>query len=706
MNSKIKSKLAYLLLFLFSFIFFSPLTSEFLVMGNDFDQVYYAYKKYIFEFYQEGEIPLWSPVEGAGYSLVFNPFAQFFYPPSWILYFFLNFFGTFSLYHYLIYNIFFVSLFSLFNFQWLKSLRIFNKRNCFLVSLLIPCCLILSNFLRFPNAILTIAWFPLLLTGINYSCFENKKIKSFILIFLSTLLIFTAGYPYIVIYMFIFCFFYSFFIYLFFNKKINFFLYLFKILLPIFMVLLVLSPWLYGVVKTLAITQDRNIASYNFATQHIFTIRDYIASLTFPIAANTEGRFFFGTIITFLVFYFVFTKQKKIIINNNHKFLFYFIITVSVTTIIIGSANNIFFEIIWHKISPIQHLRTWPRINILLLPIIVLILTYSLELIENKKFEFNDKKIIYFLLILIFSIQLFFYLNDIKDMYWYQWHEKRYSFAKEYFDNFFSILFEFNKGLINLFISIILLIFFRFIFFSEKIIKEKKKILLFFLIIFSVIFEQFLNSNIQWSLKEWKTKNTDMPYFAKEEFKKNFLKPRNSDRVYGNHYFRDNQFSINMYWNWGNVYHNKIFWKYFTDFRGKFNDNGFNKEKGHVYKFFGLDQSAKKVFFHNNINEKNIVKFVDQSAFFEKNNNCKYKYKEIKNNKIIIEFNCDSKGYLSYIDNTDPFWIAKLNNKNIKIEKLFHTYKSIYFDKGNNILVLNYKPFKIIFYKLFKKKLI
>ena len=33
-------------------------------MGNDFDIVYYSYKKYIFELLDEGVVPLWSPYEG------------------------------------------------------------------------------------------------------------------------------------------------------------------------------------------------------------------------------------------------------------------------------------------------------------------------------------------------------------------------------------------------------------------------------------------------------------------------------------------------------------------------------------------------------------------------------------------------------------------------------------------------------------------
>ena len=83
------------------------------------------------------------------------------------------------------------------------------------------------------------------------------------------------------------------------------------------------------------------------------------------------------------------------------------------------------------------------------------------------------------------------------------------------------------------------------------------------MIFLSVVSEQFLNSNIQWSLKEWKTKNTNLEYSAIENLNKNFDNPRSKNQVHGNNYFRDNVFSGNNFLNWGNKFHNKIFWNYF-----------------------------------------------------------------------------------------------------------------------------------------------
>ena len=60
------------------FILLAPFTFKYLDIGNDFELYYYVYKKYIFELLKLGHIPLWSPAEGSGYSLVFNPLTQFF----------------------------------------------------------------------------------------------------------------------------------------------------------------------------------------------------------------------------------------------------------------------------------------------------------------------------------------------------------------------------------------------------------------------------------------------------------------------------------------------------------------------------------------------------------------------------------------------------------------------------------------------------
>ena len=195
-----KSKfIIYSILGLFPFIFLSPFTFKFLEPGNDFELYYFVYKKYIFELIINGHLPFWSPVEASGYSLIYNPLAQFAYVPSWIFYFICYFIGELSKYNFVIYTIFAISIFNIGLFNFLKSLE-FNTSEA-LVSVLIICMgLKINELLRFPNALHTFAWFPWILYGINLNLHFNNYRKSFIIISTSTLFILTAGYPYYIFY--------------------------------------------------------------------------------------------------------------------------------------------------------------------------------------------------------------------------------------------------------------------------------------------------------------------------------------------------------------------------------------------------------------------------------------------------------------------------------------------------------------------------
>ena len=680
------------------------MTSEFIVIGNDFDLIYFSYKKYIFEFIQDGRLPFWSPVEGAGFSLIYNPFAQFFYLPSWFLYSISLIKGSFSLYDYLIYTIFGISIYLVGQYQWLKSFNYFSKKNIILITLLVPTILIFSNFLRFPNAIHTICWLPYLLLGINYSASNKNIFKSSLLIFFSTLFIFTAGYPYFIIYIFVFVCFYVLFILfakdLNFKRIINFSL---KIFFPSFISLLISLPWFYGVSKTLELAQDRNLFDFDYATAHSFNFLDVLGSWFYPIISNTEGRYYFGIILSFLVirylFYFLANLNKTDIFEK--KIFIFALLSFLVITSLASSKDSIIFTFIWSHVDFIQNMRTWPRINILLVPIIsilsLLSLNFFLNEIRNISLQkINLKKILFFsnlILILILSLQLWFYSNNVVDPYWNTWHEKRFIFAENYLSYPLNKLVMFGDGRINIIATIITILIINVVyFFSRKINLIYLNSFIFVFIFLSVVSEQFLNSNIQWSLKEWKTKNTNFEYSAIDNLRKNLIKPRSSSQVHGNNYFRDNTFSVNNFLNWGNKFHNKIFWDYFRK-------NGDLKEitdyeKDLVYEFYGLNTSNRRIFFSENINFRDPVSFIEHVKNFESLNNIEYKITSFENNKISIEFYSNNEGWLNYIDNYDIFWTARINGDLVAIEKLMNTYKSIKYSPGNNILDFKYEPFK------------
>jgi len=701
-----KSSIAYILLIFWPFIYFFPLTSEYIVMGNDFDLIYFSYKKYIFEFIQEGQIPLWSPSEGSGFTLIYNPFAQFFYLPSWLLFGICMLKKTFSLYDYLIFTISGISIYLIGQYQWLKSFKIFSRENIFLITLIVPTILIISNFLRFPNAIHTFCWLPFLLLGINYATNSSKKIKSALLIFFSSLFILTAGYPYFIAYIFLFVSLYILLIIL--LKKIelkNIYFLFVRILIPSIIALLISLPWLYGVVKTLSIAQDRNLNNFEYSTGHEFNFLDIIGSWIFPISSNTEGRYYFGIIISFLIIKWVvdiFKNSKKLKTQELYIVIFSFLSFLLISSLA-SSGNSYLFIFLWEKIDLIKNMRTWPRINILMVPLVSLIFLISLksfllnlkELTDNKikkyKYNFISTNFIFFIIIII---QILFYFNDVRNDYWYTWHEKRVLFASE------NLFFPLNKivmmsdGRINIFSSFISIIIINYIYLNiDKLNYTKFKKIFLYSILLIVSFEQFINSNVQWSLKEWKTQNTEKIYNADYTLKKTFNSPRLSKQVHGNNYFRDEAFTINNFLNWGNKFHNKIFWKYFNQ-DGSLKKNLSEKQIKNILIFFGLDKFNKKIFFSSNIYFNNPVDFIDESLTFEHKNIKTYKINNFGNNFIDIEFTSVEDGWITYIDNNDIFWHATINDIEVEISSLMDAYKSINFLSGKNKLKLNYEPFR------------
>ena len=148
---KLKIKFSILIILIWPYIFLFPITFGIIGIGNDFDLIYFSYKRYIAEMLANGIIPLWSPVEATGISLIFNPFAQFFYVPGLINYFYHFVTGSLTLHIYAIYTISAISIFSLGTYFWLKSFK-FNNSISFLSALLIACSLKVTELLRFPNA--------------------------------------------------------------------------------------------------------------------------------------------------------------------------------------------------------------------------------------------------------------------------------------------------------------------------------------------------------------------------------------------------------------------------------------------------------------------------------------------------------------------------------------------------------------------------
>jgi len=704
-NNILKNRLLILIIFIWPFVYLFPLTFGFLAVGNDFDLIYFSYKRYIAEMLSAGIIPLWSPVDGNGFSLIFNPFAQYFYIPGWTLYLVHFITKNLSLHTFLLYTIFAISIFSLGIFYWLKSLKI-DQTIAFFSSLIIACSLKVTELLRFPNAAHAAAWMPWILYGINLMIEENKK-KSLLVIFFSNLFILTAGYPYFIVYslflfipyiLFIPFIFYDYNILKFNSKTINFY---FLIFLTFVSSYLVAMPWLLKVRNLMSRLVDRTENNWDYATEHAFNWKDSIGSWVFPPASSTEGWYYSGIIVSFIIFFGLITvllNQKKISYFDKRIFI-YSLIFILLITYFSWNKYSVLFTWSWENIPLIGSLRTWPRINIIIVPFIILLFSLSLKFLTEyfkKNIKEDKSRIIKFLVgifIFVSIIQYSFYLFDFQnEEYWNFWQEKRFSTAINSTPVLVGNILKLYDGPIYLIFGILSTIFLITVSLNKKI--QNNLNFFYTSILLIVALELFVISNIQWGLSEWKTKfyKTENPL---EKLRNGFISRRIIDTVKGNEYFRDNRsFNVNYPDNYGYDKHAKNFSTYFKRYNGLKNNNISDEEIRLVNFFYGASSEAKKIFLSSSLDHRNIVSFIEDSISFEKTNDIQIKIiiDEYDGNNLAIEIVSDKEGWLSYIDNWDYGWIATVNQKKVPIYKLLESYKSIKIKKGFSKVKFQYKP--------------
>ena len=689
------------------FIFLFPLSLGIIVMGNDFDLIYFSYKRYIAEMLSVGVIPLWSPSEGSGMSLIFNPFAQYFYIPGWINYLIYFITESLTLHTFLNYTIFGLSIFSLGIYKWLRSLKI-NLYICAIVAILIVCNLKLTELLRFPNAVHSAAWFPWILYGINSIAHNGKFWRGFLVIFFSNSFLITAGYPYFIVYsLFLFGFYIAIVCPIFLVSDKNnfkivsiFSLYI-KNIIPFALSYLLALPWLLNVKFFLKNLVDRTENNWEFSTEHNFNWIDTLGSWIYPPASTTEGWYYSGILISILIIFLITLLFRKDFISNIDRklilFSFFFIIFITYFSWV---QSSFLFKWSWENLPLIGSLRTWPRLNITLLPFIALLLAYSIKYIElilreNKKIKSSVVTFILISFSLIF-LQVCLNIFDIKDAeYWGYWQKLRFEYAIESTPNIIGYFISLYNGEIYIIFNIISLILISILFIKRKKVNLRKfKLLFIFLLIFTVSAELFIISNLQWGLDKWKTNyvQTSNPL---DELRLAFNKKKIIDTVKGNEYFRDNKrFNVNYPDNYGYNSHAKNFTKYFERYGGKIKEGVNETDIYYVKKFYGNSEPYKKIFFSENIKYENIVNFMKDSDLYEINSNFNHRIllEKYDGNNVEINITTDQMGWVSYIDNWDRDWEAYVNNDKVEIYKLLGSYKSIKVKKGFSNIKFQYKP--------------
>jgi hypothetical protein len=683
-------------LYLFTHVF--PIKGQYTAIGNDFIPLYYRYKVYLLASLADLHFPFWAPSEAAGFPFYISPFPQAFYPLNLLLVVWYKLLGGYNPIDHQIFTVLGISIFALGLFMWLRLVNT-NIRAVVFSVLVMSVSFKMTEILRFPNAVHSAAWYPWILyalTRILLSQSLRKAVLSGILLTLFLICLFTAGYPYYIYYsLFLFVPYILVFVIkplrlrLLHVQTVHWKRVLGTLAVVGIVSLLICGPYLLGIKHLMSETTDRSGKDFKYSTWCKFSVEDSLGSLVYPPAAQAEGWYFFS-ITGFLLILMYLAGGKVINEGSDETSCFkepvlasgiradlwtklFLVLWICLISYITYGAKSHLFILLWKFMPGFSYLRAWPRLNIILVPILAWLLSLAYASFESVISGKNaDRKhpwvsspitVAIAAYAVVLGFQLYMYLTNIYDTYW-----------NEFFNHLSPQRIKFivyGAVAFGAVLTIVIL--------STKTRFESSRsltVVLIILVVVAVLEMRPVGMHI-WTSRGRALKNRVNLDVAKI----NWLSFRFCRTDYGSTIpYTGNTiplrpiFSVGIVPNW--------YFSRYTSFLKETED-----EIDIRRTLLGVTD-GRKVFFSESIKHPTIRSFLqDADRYKPAGQPLSYTGDELR-----WRVNAPVAGYLSFIDNWDQNWRVCVDDKPAEIELLFGTFKSVRLSEGLHQVRFYYRP--------------
>jgi hypothetical protein len=672
--------------------YFIPFQGTYTAIGQDFYPFYCKYKLYLLAHWANGCLPLWSPSEAAGYPLFSSPLAQYFYPLNILLVLWYKLAGGYSPIDCQMFTIFGLSIFGLGLYYWLKLLN-GNLRAVLFSVLIMMVSFRLTESMRFPNGIHTAAWYPWILYAltriVRASSIKNTITPCLVLIF-SVVCMTTSGYPYFV--------YYSIFLLVPYavmlslkptrlviagQSNIQWKAVLSALGLAGCAISLLCMPYLICVMRLMKMTYNRSGASFDFSTRHAFTAQDSLGALIYPPLSQAEGWYFFsltGVLLIVLLFVWIFLSPKDISLPSNAAFsiqplhrkylCLLLVIWIALISYISYGRESYLFKLLWYIMPGFSSLRVWGRINIILIPLLAWLLSIAYaafeDIIENRwanSSSISKKRKTLLILIaagtyfIILCVQIYLYCNNINDPYW-----KIFSGSPTNSRIVFLVL-----GGLGFSALLSFLIFGKWI--ADRV--KHHQLFMFGILWLIAAAEMWPVGAHTWLIRPYPPQQRTQINPASFHLK---AFTRNRTEISGT-------ISLEPYYN---IVPGSPSW-YFDRYIRFLNTT--ENEKQYRDILLGV-KGGRHIFLSASRLHNSISSFLNDSVRFQDTG----KMISYTGDELVWELVMPINGYLSFIDNWDPYWKAYVDGKETPIELLFGTFKSIPLTPGKHQVIFRYEP--------------
>ena len=683
-NNSIKPVLPWAICILFPILFLTPRLWVFgdhiYTVGNDYVPLY-AYKVYLLDFLVNFRMPFWSPSESAGFPFLASPLTQAIYPLNIPLAIYYWWHGSYGLIDHTWYSALGISIYACGMYAWLRQFR-WKDTYALIASIITSIAFPLPELLRFTFAIHNFAWLPWILfylTDLFKNPLEKKSLRYYLGLGFVLFSFITASYTYYVFYSIFLLI--PYFVFLLLNpcrRKLGFPEWKFTIK-PIMRLLVIglitsvlLSPYLINIVVTLFQVTGRGIRDFDYSTQHIFSWIDILGSFVYPPVASAEGWFYIGIIpLSLLINYFISLKPDP---NKNDQEQWYRspAVKISLAGLIVFilslamGRDSIVFKFFWDNLPFFYSFRNWGRFCIMLLPLFGFGLAASLEVFFSQLTELRRKsstKALGITLAKWTAIYLFLFAA--------QSYARTFELNGTWSASFYNLnsrIWLFQVSLIVSWIVVLLV----FIFSSRNKLSVFPRLVPALLVIVT-FFDLFPVGAFQWLVVTYPEENPPGRLnLINNAIPSSFKYPRTFGK---SNISLTPEYSMGPYPTWYYARYWDFFFKYAPE------EEIFNS-------FLGKDNKGRRIYLTPVIEYKTIAGFMKDAEAFPGT----YEVTEYDGENLQVEVESTEAGYLSFIDNWDPFWTAKVNGETAKLEKLYETFKSVKIPAGKSTVRFEYRP--------------
>ncbi len=699
-------------LFLFKYVIDGQPFSEAITL----DVIHFYYPKaYLLDAMSEGRIPLWSPVESCGFPFYSSPYNQVFYPFNIPLALYYKFTGGFSWVDYQRYAILGISLFAVFMYKWLRCLKI-DWKSALFATLVLSICFKLTVTINRAPATHAGAWIMMIIWGMTVAAQAGRALRGGFYVFIASLMLFTNIYPYYIYYCIFLVPIYG--LALLIPKTREAFIgeknlalgkYITSMGIGFALPLLICAPYYWKVKQVYGTVNARGDAAASYITDATFSLKDTVASLIFPVYADSRGWYYFGFVGLLLIVIFLINNVYRITKEKPNRTLtisaIVYFLFISLTTY----GGFFLFHLFMAIIPGFASFRAWGRLNLLLLfPLAILLakgfhVFYQVVFDPSSRIENFSARIkrfcllfggVYLLLLIIQLAYLQFFEVS------YLWQIKFLALKPHFFNPIYivmgAIAFTILGGLL---------------FFSKRLQVDKPETTpllkmgsiaiplgLLALTSFDVGYTPiYLRSHppLEVHARELETGKQNPDF--EDLFIKSFDVPRN--------YVKNKQFHLT------NIYRKKdpafsvkpgVSWwsSSFTRFveknseivpRAKWRKTiNYNQA---LQRFLGMED-GKKIYFTQKLNYKlnKVQQFLKENRAYEKKSRFRYLVNEYNGDYLDIDVINNFGGYLTFVDNWTPEWKVKVDGEPAKMEVLFETFKAVHLKKGTHRVQFYYDP--------------